>query len=115
MSARLATYEQALNVERDLENGKTVFTKNCLSCHKLGDAGFEVGPPLGSVTNKPDEAILADILDPSSKIDSEFTSYNVVTDDGQNVTGVLASESPTSVKLRMKKGSLARSCEMRSV
>jgi putative heme-binding domain-containing protein len=97
-------YSKSLSGERDAANGKMVFEKTCLNCHKLGDAGHEIGPALGSIINKPDEAILADILDPSSKVDSEFTSYSVVTESGRIFTGVLASESPTSVTLKMEKG-----------
>lgn len=97
-------YTKSLANERDVENGKQVFEKTCVECHKLGESGHDVGPPLGSLLNKPDEAILADILDPSSKIDSEFTSYSVVTKQGKVFTGVLASESPTSVTLKMEKG-----------
>ena len=63
-----------------------------------------MGPPLGSVINKPDEAILSDILDPSSKIDSEYASYLVATEQGTSFTGVLASESATSITLRLEKG-----------
>jgi len=104
LADRIKTYEQALAVKRDLQHGKTVFTKTCSSCHKIGTEGYEVGPPLGSTLNKPDEAILIDILDPSSKVDSEYTSYNVVTTPGTTFTGVLAAESPTSVSLKLEKG-----------
>ena len=54
--------------------------------------------------NKPDEAIMMDILDPSGHIESEYTSYIVQTRRGKSFTGVLASESPTSVTLKMEKG-----------
>jgi len=66
--------------------------------------GHEVGPPLGSITNKPDEAILVDLLDPSASIQPEFASYIVVTNRGAAYSGVLVSESPTSVTLRGEKG-----------
>ena len=104
VASLIGEYTKALAGDHDAANGKVVFDKTCLNCHKLGDAGHEVGPALGSIINKPDEAILADMLDPSSKIDSEFTSYSVVTETGKVFTGVLASESPTSVTLKMEKG-----------
>ncbi len=81
-----------------------MFTKTCLACHKLKDEGFEVGPLLGSVINRPDEAVLLDILDPNRHIESEFSSYIIVTADGRTFTGVLVSESATSVTLRAEKG-----------
>ncbi len=101
---RMKEYSAALVEKRNIDNGKKVFEETCAACHKLNDTGYEVGPPLGSVINKPDEAILFDILDPSSKIDSEYTSYVVVTEQGTSFTGVLASESATSITLRLEKG-----------
>ena len=96
--------QHALSATRNVERGKQVFTKHCLACHKLNDEGHEVGPALGSITNKPDETILLDLLDPSGHIDPEYRSYIVTTEDGRIFTGVLASESPTSVTLRKEKG-----------
>jgi putative heme-binding domain-containing protein len=104
LQKRFDRYLKALDNQRDPSRGKEVFTKTCLTCHKLKDEGFEVGPLLGSVINRPDEAILLDILDPNRHIDSEFSSYIIVTADGRTFTGVLVSESATSVTLRAEKG-----------
>ena len=105
VAARIEHYLAILEKgKRSLTQGRRVFEKTCLNCHKLGDEGHGVGPSLGSVLNKPNEAILVDILDPSSKIDSEFISYTVVTDQGKSFTGILGSESPTSVVLKLDQG-----------
>jgi len=101
---RIDLYQRALAGERNLEQGKQIFAKSCLACHKLGDEGFQVGPPLGSVVRKPDEAILLDLLDPSGHIESEYTTYTVVTNEGRTFTGILTSESATSVTLQQEKG-----------
>ena len=97
-------YAAALDNARDLAAGEKVFEENCLNCHRLNERGHEVGPALGSIVNKPDVAILAEILDPNIKIDSEYAAYTVITQEGTTLTGVLASESPTSVTLKMEKG-----------
>jgi putative heme-binding domain-containing protein len=104
LARRIHEYQQALAGERDFGGGKQVFAKSCLPCHKLGKEGFEVGPPLGSVLRKPDEAILMDLLDPSGHIESEYASYIVVTNQGRSFTGILTSESATSVTLLQEKG-----------
>jgi putative membrane-bound dehydrogenase-like protein len=104
LEQRIDRYQKALAGPRNPQRGKQIFATFCLACHKLKEEGFEVGPPLGSVTNKPDEAILRDILDPSTHIESEFESYIVVTSQGRTFTGVLVSESATSVTLAMEKG-----------
>ena len=104
MQQRIDRYQQALVGARDVENGKQVFAKNCLACHKIKEEGQQVGPPLGSVVNKPDEAILLDILYPSGHIESEYTSYVVVTQRGRIFTGILTSDSATSIVLLRDKG-----------
>ncbi len=104
LQRRIDRYQQALAGKRNLERGKQVFVKNCLACHKLGDEGHDVGPPLGTIVNRPDETILLDLLDPSGRIEPEYRSYLVTTEDGRIFTGILASESPTSVTLRKDKG-----------
>ncbi len=104
LEQRIDRYQKALAGPRNPQRGKQIFATFCLACHKMKEEGFEVGPALGSVTNKPDEAILLDILDPSTHIESEFESYIVVTNQGRTFTGVLVSESATSVTLAMEKG-----------
>ena len=104
LQQRIATYQAALKNDRDLKNGEQVFRKNCLACHMLGKEGFEVGPALGTIINKPDETLLLDLLDPSSRVVPDYRSYMVVTTDGRTFAGILASESATSVTLRMEKG-----------
>jgi putative heme-binding domain-containing protein len=101
---RIDRYQRALSGERNVERGKQVFVKNCLACHKLNDEGHDVGPGLGTIINKPDETILLDLLDPSGRIEPEYRSYLVTTEDGRTFTGILVSESPTSVTLRKEKG-----------
>ena len=104
LQQRIDRYQKALSAARNIERGKQVFVKNCLACHKLKAEGHEVGPPLGNLVNKPDETILLDLLDPSGRIEPEYRSYIVITDDGRTFTGLLVSESPTSVTLRKEKG-----------
>ena len=104
LQQRMDRYQRALSGKRNVERGKQVFVKNCLACHKLNDEGHDVGPRLGTIINKPDETILLDLLDPSGRIEPEYRSYLVITQDGRTFTGILVSESPTSVTLRKEKG-----------
>jgi putative membrane-bound dehydrogenase-like protein len=94
-------YRPALEMKSDLARGKAVFTKNCSTCHKLGDEGHDVGPDLrGALGNKTKEALIIDILDPNREVDPRFVNYIVTTTAGQSVTGLLAVETPSSVTLR---------------
>ena len=101
---RIARYQKALTVNRDGSNGKSIYAKNCLMCHKLDNEGNEIGPSLASISGKPDEGILMDILDPNGKIDPEYKLYLVTTSTGGSHAGVLANESATSLTLKRPDG-----------
>jgi putative heme-binding domain-containing protein len=46
------------------------------------------------------EAILFNVLVPNGEVDPRFLEYVLVTTDGEVITGIIASESSTSVTLR---------------
>jgi putative membrane-bound dehydrogenase-like protein len=94
-------FRPALDLTADVVRGKQVFQKNCLTCHRLGDEGHEVGPDLRAVLgNKTKEALLIDILDPNREVDPRYVNYQVTTTGGRVITGLLAVETPASVTLR---------------
>ncbi|HQZ64498.1 MAG TPA: c-type cytochrome [Planctomycetaceae bacterium] len=96
-------YQAALVGPRDATAGKLVFEKTCSKCHQLGKDGFTVGPDLDSVRTRPDESLLLDILDPSSTINPKFVTFTVATINGRIASGLLISESATSMTLRREK------------
>ncbi len=104
LRARVARYQKALKGKRNLTRGREVFARHCLGCHRLKKEGHAVGPDLGGVIKKPDEAILLEFLNPSATIEPAFQSYTVVTTAGRIYTGTLAAESATSLTLRKEKG-----------
>jgi putative membrane-bound dehydrogenase-like protein len=93
-------YKPILAMPVDAKNGHTVFTRTCASCHVFAGEGAIVGPDLTGVRNQPAEALLLHILVPDAEIVPGFASYDVETRDGRSVSGLLASETPTSVTLR---------------
>ena len=74
------------------------------TCHQVGNDGHPVGPPLAGSLNRPDQALLAQLLDPSREIASGYQSYLVITKDGRMFHGVLKSDSATSIALRIATG-----------
>ena len=104
LQARVARYQKALKGKRNLARGREVFARHCLGCHKLKKEGHAVGPDLGGVIKKPDEAILLEFLNPSATIEPAYQSYTVVTTAGRIFTGTMAAESATSLTLRKEKG-----------
>ncbi len=94
------TYLPALSLSGDAQRGQVVYQKNCMSCHRLGNQGFEVGPNLATIQGRTPDALLAQILDPNRDVLANYMQYSVLTDNGRVVTGLIASESPTSLTLR---------------
>lgn len=94
-------YQASLELSGDEIRGKTIFAKQCASCHKLENVGNDVGANLtAALPNKTKAALLIDILDPSREVDPRFVNYTVQTASGRSVSGILAVETATSITLR---------------
>jgi len=101
----IADYQSGMMlVQGDAARGKLIFQKNCAVCHQVGDLGKAVGPNLASTQSKSPNDLLVNILDPNREALPAFISYTVVTDQGLNLTGIIASESATSITLRRADG-----------
>jgi putative membrane-bound dehydrogenase-like protein len=98
------SYRPILELPADGTRGKPVFLKHCGICHQLENQGTAVGPDLYSLRNQAKESLLMHILMPNQTVDPAYTNYVVRTTDGDILTGVIASESPTSVTLRRGQG-----------
>jgi putative heme-binding domain-containing protein len=85
----------------DSAHGKEVFKKVCSTCHRLENEGVEVGPDLlSALRNKTPETLLVDILDPSREVDPRYLNYQIVTKAGRVFTGMIGSETASSLTLR---------------
>jgi putative heme-binding domain-containing protein len=100
----IATYRPATERAGDPSKGRAVFDRECQACHKLGDRGHAVGPNLAGFRRRTPEEILFHILDPNRETSPEFIEYTVAVDDGRVLTGLVASETPSSVTLRGREG-----------
>lgn len=104
---RAAVYEAfkgVLDLPADPARGHAVFRRECASCHRLDREGFAVGPDLFGIRNQPKSAILLHVLAPDLEITQGFAAYTVATRDGRVLTGLIASETPTSLTLRQQLG-----------
>src|SRR5205823_10288261 len=98
-------YKAALDLKPNRAQGKMVFKKTCATCHRLENEGHQVGADLlAGLKNKTREQLLIDILDPSREVDPRFQNYTIVTKKGQTLTGVLASETASSITLKRGEG-----------
>lgn len=96
----LDAYRTALSLKGDATRGRKVFEQNCMTCHKIGKTGHEVGPNLATIQNATPETLLIQIIDPNREVLANYTQYIVVLESGRVVTGIITSESPTSITLK---------------
>ena len=97
-------FQNVLNLEGRVAAGKEVFTKKCSICHQAGDIGTQVAPNLASVKNKSEADLLIAILDPNREAQPNFNVYTVITKQGRVLTGIIASETATSLTLKRAEG-----------
>ncbi len=104
IEARWSEFEAALGQATDAERGKALFAEHCASCHQAGGSGQMAGPDLNSEFQRAPETILRDVLFPNEAITEGFETVHLEMRRGVDAVGLLASESPTSVTLRLPGG-----------
>lgn len=92
-------YLGLLKKPADAARGKAVFKNQCAKCHVHSGEGTTIGPDLTGMAAHPKDELLIHIMDPSRSVEGNFRVYTVQTDDGKVVTGMLASETRTSVEI----------------
>ena len=100
----LARYVEGLKLPRDVAHGEQVFRLKCANCHQAHGLGHAVGPDLSAEFQRAEETILRDVVAPSDNISAGYGTYTVATTSGQVYTGLLATETPTSLTLRQAEG-----------
>lgn len=107
-AAVVEKFKPALRLQGDAARGKIVFASVCISCHKLDGVGLDLGPDLRSVAQHDAEKLLNSILDPGAIIEPGFMAYHCTLKGGEQLYGVIATETSASLTLKMA-GNLSRS------
>ena len=97
-------FAPALALTGDAARGKVIYVERCASCHRLDGQGFALGPDLVSVKNTGKEKILLNILDPNREVPPNYQAYVIETKNDESFMGLIASETSTSVTLKMAFG-----------
>ncbi len=84
----------------DGREGRKHFQKICASCHKLGDDGNRIGPELTGAGAHGIRYYLENIVDPDAVIGTDFQMTTIETSKGEVLSGLLVSETPSSITLR---------------
>jgi putative heme-binding domain-containing protein len=81
--------------------GKQIFKQTCISCHKLYGEGGLVGPDLTGANRTDINYLLGNIVTPNAIIRDDYKMAIVSTDDGMVYSGVVKSENPQFLELRV--------------
>lgn len=91
--------------------GKLVYKTHCAKCHIHSGEGQKIGPELTGMAVHPKAHLLAEIMDPSRNVEGNYRQYVVSTKAGRTLSGLLSSETKTSIDLidaEAKKHSIQR-------
>ena len=103
-AAVTAKYQSAIEMKGDPQRGRAIFEKNCVTCHRVANIGVNVGPDIGDTRDKTPAYLLTNILDPNRAVDANFFGYMLVTKQGRIVTGLVRSETASSITIRLPEG-----------
>ena len=110
LSARkdvVAAYQKALDLKGDATNGKEIFKKNCIACHRMEGVGEQIGAELNAIKDRGPDFILLNVLDPNREVLPKFVTYVATTDAGLTISGMITAETATSITIRRPDGTSA--------
>lgn len=102
--AIIAKLTPEVEKEGDAEKGKMYFTAACAVCHRLGDLGVPIGPPLDGMGAHGAAELLVHIIDPNREVEPSFYAHNVTTKKGEILQGVMTGENTAMVSLATQMG-----------
>ncbi len=80
--------------------GKDLYTKSCAKCHTLFNEGGKIGPDLTGYERTNLDFMLLSLIDPSAFIREEFTTFQVVTDDGLVLAGFITERGEKTITMQ---------------
>jgi putative heme-binding domain-containing protein len=100
----IAKYKKLLTADfvaqADLGNGRLIFGKTCMKCHRLFGEGGQVGPDLTGSNRANLDYVLENVLDPSAAIGKDYQLTNITTIDGRLVGGIVVERTGQSITVQ---------------
>jgi putative heme-binding domain-containing protein len=88
----------------DAKRGAEIYRRPelaCVSCHRIGEEGGQIGPALDSVGSaQPLEFLIGTVLEPQREIKEGFETLRVTTKDGKEHIGIIAAGTDAELTLR---------------
>ncbi len=87
------------------DNGKAIFRRICIACHKWGGEGIEYGPALDGLPKRMKrDDVVESILDPNALVAPQFVTTTVETKTGAAFAGFVSAETATTLSLKVAGG-----------
>lgn len=104
LQGSIAKYKQWLTPEfvkgGNPRKGREVFSRACAVCHKLFDAGIEIGPELTGANRTDIDYLLQNIVDPNALIGADYQLTIVELKDGRVLAGMIRNENANTLAVR---------------
>lgn len=84
----------------DPKKGRVLFSQTCALCHKLFDAGAEIGPELTGANRTDIDYLLQNIIDPNALIGADYQFNTIELKDGRILAGLVRGENATTLTVR---------------
>ncbi len=93
----------------DPKRGRHLFTAkeevSCVRCHSAEGTGGDVGPRLDGIASRRDPRyLLESIVHPNARVAEGYATTVILTDEGLAHSGVITSETPESITMRLPDG-----------
>ena len=84
----------------DKAAGRVIMDKVCITCHKFGDAGKEIGPDLSSLAaTRTRPEVIESLIWPSKVIADQYQPVLIQTKDGDIFSGLVTKENARAVTM----------------
>ncbi len=105
---RIAKYTQAAKtLKGSVDAGKATFS-SCLSCHKVGNSGQDIAPPLDGSAHREVEHLITAIVDPDAAVEGAYGLFRVIRKDGSITEGFLVNRNKKGTTIAMMGGAKLR-------
>jgi putative heme-binding domain-containing protein len=107
---RIAELKNALTADNErapnLPQGRALFARTCQQCHKLFGEGVEVGPEITGSHRANLDYLLLNVVDPNAAVGKDYQAWNIATDDGRVLVGLVTNETARTLTLRTSTAAL---------
>ncbi|MBL4886383.1 MAG: c-type cytochrome [Planctomycetaceae bacterium] len=87
----------------NLKQGRALFEKTCANCHRLYDAGKNIGPNITGSNRDNIDYLLVNIISPSTVVPNQYKISTIVLKSGQVINGTIITRTDKSLTVQTEK------------